>query len=113
MSEPKPNEGIKVIVLGGVAVIMLFGLVSRVLQSATPEAESVSAAQPAPKTCQQAAGNIIDGITLYSDSSCSTAVGTVAGIGKTPGGQKTVFVSNGGETEQVSRDKATEWYVKN
>jgi hypothetical protein len=101
------------IVLGGVAFLMLFGLVSRVLQSASPDTESVSAAQPAPKTCQQAAGNIIDGITLYSDSSCSTVIGTVAGIGKTPGGQQTIFVSHGGDTEQVSRDKATDWYVKN
>jgi hypothetical protein len=79
-------------------------------QAVTPEAVATN---PAPKTCQRAAGNIIDGITLYSDSSCSTVIGTVAGIGKTPGGQKTVFVSQGGKTEQVSRDQATSWYVKN
>ena len=82
-------------------------------ESSAPTASS-STTSIAPQTptrggCQAAAGNIWSGVTLYSDSGCNNAVGSI--VGATSDAQ-TIKVSAGGSETWQSRRDIKGFYVK-
>ncbi len=101
-----------IIVLSIIAASTVLSLISMVTNTGkSSKAQAVKSV--ATLKCGSAAGNITDGQTLYSDASCTQSLGTVTGVGTTPGGQKTVFVANPmGKVEQTSRDIVKTWYAK-
>lgn len=107
---PEPNPVISTIVVVGLAIAILGGWISLMINS-RKQPEPVASESPKAKACVSAAGNITDGAVLYSDDRCKESIGTVAGVGKTPGGTKTVFVNANGKTQQISREEVKRWFV--
>jgi len=107
----KPEYRIPLVVMAGGVLGVLF-LISHPfpdVRGSTISTTSTSAVQPARGGCQVAAGNIWSGVTLYSDSGCNNAVGTISGASSDA---QTIKVLAGGESESQPRDVIKGFYVK-
>jgi Na+/H+-translocating membrane pyrophosphatase len=107
-----PEQKRTTIIVSIIAATVVMSLISTITNTGK-SSKTKAVKSVATVSCGSAAGNITDGRTLYSDAACTQPLGTVTGVGTTPGGQKTVFVANPtGNVEQISRDIVKTWYTK-
>jgi hypothetical protein len=103
-SRPRPQQ------LGLIA-LSIFVLGAIVPRPETPSSTTSSrrVASGGGKSCQLASGRIVDGLTLYSDSSCKEPIGVIKGI-SADAPAKVLIQFNEGGTEYRLRSVVTSTY---